>query len=273
MEHASKIEEDSDFFITTRLKHVRRFLCNELSNLTTQYNDEETLYKARISPLIRDMFERFYQNREHWLTAVKCMAEMDALCSLALVSNAPDMVRPVVHGAPDQVEAQKAEKDSTNKDDETVAPQRPFLKIEGMRHPLLEHQELNEYVKQFVANDVSMDFETSRCLLITGPNMGGKSTTLRSACLLVIMAQIGCYVPATKCELTVVDQIFTRLGACDRILESKSTFFLELEETKFLLDNATENSLIIMDELGRGTSTFDGYALARSVLAHLVNVI
>lgn len=101
VEHAAKIEEDADFFCTTRLKHVKRFLCNELSNLTTQYNDEETLYKARISPLVRDMFERFYQNREHWLTAVKCMAELDALCSLALVSSAPDMVRPVVYGAPD----------------------------------------------------------------------------------------------------------------------------------------------------------------------------
>lgn len=98
---ADKLEADPDFFVTTRLKHTRRFLSAQLSNLTTQYNEEESLYKARISPLIRDMFERFYQNREHWLAAVKCMAELDALCSLALVSNAPDMVRPTVHGAPD----------------------------------------------------------------------------------------------------------------------------------------------------------------------------
>ena len=101
--------------------------------------------------------------------------------------------------------------------------------------------------------------------------MGGKSTLLRSTCLIVIMAQIGCYVPADYCELSVVDQIFTRIGANDRILENKSTFFVELEETKIILDNATENSLIIMDELGRGTSTFDGYSLANSVLKYLLN--
>lgn len=96
--------------------------------------------------------------------------------------------------------------------------------------------------------------------------MGGKSTLLRTTCLIVIMAQMGCYVPADKCEMSVVDQIFTRVGANDKILENKSTFFLELEETKKIIDEATKHSLVIMDELGRGTSTFDGYSLAHSVL-------
>ena len=86
-EVAERVEADDNFFVTTRLKGVRRFLCSELSNLTTSMNDEEQLYKARISPLIRDMFERFYQAREHWLNAVKCMAEVDALCALADISN------------------------------------------------------------------------------------------------------------------------------------------------------------------------------------------
>ena len=122
---------------------------------------------------------------------------------------------------------------------------------------------------KFVANDVVMHYENSRCLLITGPNMGGKSTLLRATCLVVIMAQIGCYVPAESCEFTVVDQIFTRIGASDRILENKSTFFLELEETKYLLDNSTPHSLIIMDELGRGTSTFDGYAVLMYLNANI----
>lgn len=99
--------------------------------------------------------------------------------------------------------------------------------------------------------------------------MGGKSTLLRSVCLTVILAQMGSYVPADECSLTVVDRIFTRIGASDRILENKSTFFIELEETKAILDAATANSLVVMDELGRGTSTFDGYSIAHSVLKHI----
>ena len=101
--------------------------------------------------------------------------------------------------------------------------------------------------------------------------MGGKSTLLRTSCLIVIMAQIGCYVPCDSCEFTVDDQIFTRVGASDKILENKSTFFLELEETKYIMDHATQHSMVIIDELGRGTSTFDGYALAYSVLNYLSN--
>jgi len=136
-----------------------------------------------------------------------------------------------------------------------------------MRHPLLERK----HEKSFVANDIDIDYDRQRTLLITGPNMGGKSTLLRTTCLVVIMAQIGCFVPADGCEFTAVDQIFTRVGASDKILENKSTFFVELEETKFILDRATEHSLVIIDELGRGTSTFDGYALAYAVLKRLHN--
>ena len=94
--------------------------------------------------------------------------------------------------------------------------------------------------------------------MVTGPNMGGKSTLLRQTCLAVILAQIGCYVPAERCLLTPVDRIFTRIGAFDNILEGKSTFYVEMEETKAILEKATDNSLVILDELGRGTSTFDG---------------
>ena len=101
--------------------------------------------------------------------------------------------------------------------------------------------------------------------------MGGKSTLLRQTCLAAIMAQIGCFVAADSCRLTVVDRVFTRIGASDRILENKSTFFVELEETKAICELATANSLVIMDELGRGTSTFDGYSIAHSVLSYLIN--
>lgn len=103
--------------------------------------------------------------------------------------------------------------------------------------------------------------------------MGGKSTLLRSACLAAIMAQIGCFVAADSCRMSVVDRVFTRIGASDRILENKSTFFVELEETKAICELATPNSLVIMDELGRGTSTFDGYSIAHSVLSYLINKV
>jgi DNA mismatch repair protein MSH6 len=101
--------------------------------------------------------------------------------------------------------------------------------------------------------------------------MGGKSTLLRQTCMAVILAQIGCFVPAEKCILTPVDRIFTRIGASDRILEGKSTFFVEMEETKNILQFATGRSLAILDELGRGTSTFDGYSIAHAVMTYLVS--
>ena len=99
--------------------------------------------------------------------------------------------------------------------------------------------------------------------------MGGKSTLLRQTCLVAVMAQIGCFVAADSCRMSIVDRVFTRIGASDRILENKSTFFVELEETKAICELATKRSLVIMDELGRGTSTFDGYSIAHSVLNYL----
>ena len=121
-------------------------------------------------------------------------------------------------------------------------------------------------------NDTKLNKKKS-LLLVTGPNMGGKSTLLRQTCLGVILAQIGCYVPATACTLTPVDRIFTRIGSSDRILEGKSTFFVEMEETGNIIKMASKRSLCIVDELGRGTSTFDGYSIAHAVLKYLVRRI
>ena len=148
-----------------------------------------------------------------------------------------------------------------------------------MTHPGVklknQKEKATKKTKDFVPNSTILNCqdETSKALLVTGPNMGGKSTLLRQTCLAVILAQMGCFVPAEKFILTPVDRIFTRLGASDRILEGKSTFFIEMEETKNILQYGTNRSLAIVDELGRGTSTFDGYSIAYSVLNYMLKKI
>ncbi len=134
--------------------------------------------------------------------------------------------------------------------------------IEG-RHPIVE-----QMCDNYIVNDCVMD-ESNNTLLITGPNMAGKSTYMRQVVLIAIMAQIGCYVPATKAKLKVFDQIFTRIGASDDLAQGQSTFMVEMSETSYALKHATNDSLIIFDELGRGTSTYDGIALAHAIIEYL----
>lgn len=138
--------------------------------------------------------------------------------------------------------------------------------VEG-RHPILD-----ERMPSFVSNNWTMDENCDICL-ITGPNMGGKSTWLRQNALIVIMAQIGSFVPARKAKLPVFDRIFTRIGASDDLLQGKSTFMTEMMEANNALRHATKNSLILFDEIGRGTATYDGMALARAMLEYLSGAI
>ncbi|KAG6723721.1 hypothetical protein I3842_03G222000 [Carya illinoinensis] len=149
----------------------------------------------------------------------------------------------------------------------------PALKVKGLWHPFA----LGENGGLPVPNDIilgkDIDGYHARTLLLTGPNMGGKSTLLRATCLAVILAQLGCYVPCELCVLSLVDIIFTRLGATDRIMTGESTFFVECMETASVLQNATQDSLVILDELGRGTSTFDGYAIAYAVFRNLIEKV
>jgi DNA mismatch repair protein MSH6 len=143
------------------------------------------------------------------------------------------------------------------------------LEMEDLRHPCIPP----EREASFIPNTVNLGSAEGRMIILTGPNMGGKSTLLRQTCLATVMAQIGCWVPAASCRLSPVDRIFTRLGANDNILAGQSTFMVELTETSRILHEATHRSLVILDELGRGTSTFDGLAIAQAVLAYLVEKI
>jgi DNA mismatch repair protein MutS len=141
-----------------------------------------------------------------------------------------------------------------------------ILLIEEGRHPVVEKMIAGE---RFVPNTVRMDNESNQMLIITGPNMAGKSTVLRQVALLVILSQMGSFIPARKAAMTIVDRIFTRVGALDNLSHGQSTFMVEMQETANILNHATPDSLVVMDEIGRGTSTFDGLSIAWAVAEHL----
>ncbi|TKY44657.1 DNA mismatch repair protein MSH7 [Spatholobus suberectus] len=203
--------------------------------------------------------ELFLEKAAQWFEVVHAINCIDVLRSFAVTSSfsCGTMSRPVI----------VASKGTGKDNGETV------LKVKGLWHPFA----LGDSGCLPVPNDIilgeSEDGLHPRTLLLTGPNMGGKSTLLRATCLAVIMAQLGCYVPCESCVLSVVDIIFTRLGAKDRIMTGESTFFIECTETASVLQNATQDSLVILDELGRGTSTFDGYAIAYAVFRHLIEKV
>jgi DNA mismatch repair protein MutS len=146
------------------------------------------------------------------------------------------------------------------------------LNIKDSRHPVIEQfQRDQSQISKFVANNILL--QPSDCYLITGPNMAGKSTLMRQVALTSILAQMGSFVPATTAELPLYDSIFTRIGASDQLTEGLSTFMVEMTETAEMLNRAGHNSLLILDEVGRGTSTFDGLCLAQAILEYVLNHI
>lgn len=149
----------------------------------------------------------------------------------------------------------------------------PVLQMKGLWHPYAFAESVNGLVPNDLSLGQNLSGQNRFALLLTGPNMGGKSTIMRATCLAIVLAQLGCYVPCQSCELTLADAIFTRIGAMDRIMSGESTFLVECTETASILENATEDSLVLLDELGRGTSTFDGYAIAYAVFRHLVEAV
>ncbi|KAF9201562.1 DNA mismatch repair protein msh6, partial [Haplosporangium sp. Z 27] len=223
---------------------VSRYYNPELILLVTRLQEARETKTAIMKELQGRLYAKFDENYKDWLKAVKIIAEIDCLGSLAKSSSA--LGWPSCR--PEFVESEKS-----------------VLELKGLRHPCV----IPGIASDFIPNDTVLGGDTSNLILLTGPNMGGKSTLLRQTCVAIIMAQLGCYVPAEKCRLTTFDRIFTRIGANDNILAGQSTFMVELSETSKILAEATERSMVILDELGRGTSTFDGYAIAYSVLHEL----
>jgi DNA mismatch repair protein MutS len=181
------------------------------------------------------------------------LAEVDVLASLAFIAQNRGYCRP-------QFSEKTTEKPAAESDE---------LEIIAGRHPVLEQLELTGSNDRFVPNDLYLNSSSHSILLITGPNMGGKSTYLRQTALTVLMAQMGGFVPARSARLPVVDRIFTRIGASDNLARGRSTFMVEMTETAAILNTATPRSLILLDEIGRGTSTYDGLAIAWAVVEYI----
>ena len=181
------------------------------------------------------------------------LAEVDVLASLAHIAALRNYCRPQFIAAQDQTPQQNAGE----------------LEIVEGRHPVIEQQEMAGGSERFVPNDLYLNATTHTILLLTGPNMGGKSTYLRQTALIVILAQMGSFVPARSARLSVVDRVFTRIGASDNLARGRSTFMVEMTETAAILHTATARSLILLDEVGRGTSTYDGLAIAWAAIEYL----
>ncbi len=224
------------------LVNAERFITDELK----EHEDKILSAQERLKELEYDVFmevlERIQGYAEELLTTSRAIGYLDFLLSLTTVARRNSYTRPVVN-------------DSLR------------IEITEGRHPVLEQMETRE---KFIPNNTLLDDEDHRLLIITGPNMAGKSTYMRQVALIVLLAQIGSYVPAEKAEIGIVDRIFTRIGASDYLAEGQSTFMVEMIETANILNNATNRSLIILDEVGRGTSTFDGISIAWAVAEYII---
>ena len=239
----SQVKEEFGYIRKQTLTNCERFVSPILK-------EKEDLVLSAEEKIINLEYELFIDIRNTCATYVhtlqeiaKTISEIDVLSSFALVSEKYNYVRP------------------------KIVKDRNLEVIEG-RHPVVEKVIKDSYI----ANDIVMDNKTS-IILITGPNMAGKSTYMRELGIIVIMAQIGCYVPAKKASLPIFDKIFTRIGASDDLVSGESTFMVEMIEAANAIKNATPNSLILFDELGRGTATFDGMSLAQAILEYINNKI
>ncbi|XP_071996415.1 DNA mismatch repair protein Msh6 [Engystomops pustulosus] len=243
-----------EYELKSTKKGYKRYWTKAIENMFGDLANAEERRDAALKDCMRRLFYNFDKNYKEWQTAVECFAVLDVLMCLAQYSRGGDgpVCRPDI-----------------SLPDDTA----PFLELRGSRHPCITKTFFGD---DFIPNDIVIgckdedaDDGDAHCVLVTGPNMGGKSTLLRQAGLMVVMAQLGCYVPAEVCKLTPMDRVFTRLGASDRIMAGESTFFVELSETSSILQHATEHSLVLLDELGRGTATFDGTAIASAVVKEL----
>jgi len=230
-----------DYIRRQTLANAERFITPELKEYEEKVlGAEERIVELEYS-LFQEIRQRVAAEGERLARTADRLAILDVLASLADVAHERNYCRPVI-------------------DDSDT------LSITGGRHPVVEALNVSE---RFVPNDLLLDNSENQLVIITGPNMAGKSTFMRQVALIVLMAQMGSFVPATEARIGVVDRIFTRVGASDNLARGQSTFMVEMMETASILRNATPRSLVVLDEIGRGTSTFDGVSIAWAVAEYL----
>lgn len=230
-----------DYLRKQTLTTAERFITEGMKEREAAILEAEERMAELEYAVFSDVRDRVGARADELLTTAQAIAELDVLASLAEVAAIGRYARPVI-------------------------VEEPVLAIDAGRHPVVERMLQDE---RFVPNDLRMSADDRALLIVTGPNMAGKSTYLRQAALIVLMAQIGSFVPAATARIGLVDRIFTRVGAIDDITTGRSTFLVEMQEVANILHHATRRSLIILDEVGRGTSTYDGMSIAWAVVEHL----
>lgn len=227
-------------------KKTTRYWSPEVEELAKDIARARESHKLIEESLITRMSKRFDSDYQVWINAINAVAKMDSLVALAKTSESIGFpaTRPTF-----------------------LESETGILDFKELRHPCFNMGVSTS--KDFIPNDITLGGESPNLGLLTGANAAGKSTVLRMTCVAVILAQIGCYVPCESARMTPVDRIMTRLGANDNIMQGKSTFYVELSETKRILENSTPKSLLVLDELGRGGSSSDGFAIAEAVLHHV----
>ncbi|XP_072933319.1 probable DNA mismatch repair protein Msh6 [Epargyreus clarus] len=233
----------SEYQFESARKGFKRFSTSETKNFLALMIAAEEKKTNVLKDLSRRIFEKFSSHYNQWETAIQCMATLDVLLAFTEFARQQngDVCLPEITF-------------DENK--------KPYMNIVEGRHPCIA-------VNDFIPNDTQLGLDTAPLLLLTGPNMGGKSTLMRQTALITVLAHLGSYVPAQECSISLVDRIFTRLGASDDILSGQSTFLVEMTETAAIVKHASVHSLVLLDELGRGTSTYDGTAIASGVCVEL----
>ena len=233
-----------DYFTRKQtLANAERYITPELKELEDMILGAEDKLVSLEYDLFCEVRNKIAEEVVRIQRTAKAIANLDVFVSLAVVADQNNYCRPKM----------------TNSG---------VIDIKGGRHPVVEKMITND---MFIDNDTYLDNGNNRIAIITGPNMAGKSTYMRQAALIVLMAQIGSFVPATSAKISIVDRIFTRVGASDDLASGQSTFMVEMNEVANILRNATSNSLLVLDEIGRGTSTFDGLSIAWAVVEHISN--
>ena len=240
--NANKDKVPTDWIRKQTLVNAERYITEELK----VYEEKILHAEEKLTALEQQLFQALVHHAADYISPIqqnaRTLAVLDCLLSFARVAKVNRYARPVIN-------------ESTE------------LSIKGGRHPVIEKQlPLGE---DYIPNDIFLDNATQQILIITGPNMAGKSALLRQTALIVLMAQIGSYVPAAGATLGIVDKIFTRVGASDNLSRGESTFMVEMTETASILNNLSDRSLILMDEIGRGTSTYDGVSIAWAIVEYL----